>query len=1195
MTVTPKGVTIASSRIQLTKALLTATNLHRLCDEVVRFLQAEFHTRTITIFLFSKKGLLVPAANAGTVPSAAASEAYAPGEDVVGRCVSGKAGEAYGERVVQRFGSSSAAFQHMFGGLLGPETEIVYLPLNGVNRTYGVIRCIAGRSRDGKEKAFSDDDLKDLDVYAHQAGVSISSLREKSEITVLNNANKLLAVAPHNVGGVYELITEALIAESTEFAACSIRIRDRGGELRLESLNGARGMNMLDKERTSRRHDTGLAAEVFKDHKPKVIHNVQENLDWFYDPNWLRANGIQTAAVFPIYLDDDNIGVLALYLWYHYEFYNTKVEFLQSLCRQVATATRVVQHLAARQQLVERTSEIVSHAGKAGELLQTILNAACELTGAWQGYISLIRRHDGKLHPKVTTHHLSADDIPPIDINGEGLTALAVRTKHAVRRGDVQDDPEYVDFLGDAQGKARSEIVVPLVPPLKEHVLGVIALQSDQVQYFKENDELLLETLAQYATLIFQRDRYNEGTEKLAKIDFSRANRKRVMSVIAATAVELVDADAAILRTYNSATSELVLESYHPRTMSAEHVPQALPSDVGACWDALRIKDVLKFDNLPENHLFHNRAFVMSNGFTDMVSVPLLLPGEDAESPSKLGVINIFFRAPSPFFDVERQLLLALGVSASYAIHDLSIIEKANRAQSLATITAQTTAAVELSSKLARQALRPLHEARLAMEAISRAHRRQDLVGIPTPLGKLENSIGRLESLLGQLAPRERTVTRAGDYVEILSDAFRLMHTNLFASSGRPHLNIGEGELWEDIKAALRRVIDLVRLPIAAAYISSHRDYSSLRRVVVTRNNAAGADTINLPTFDEFAWLAEQPYVTLPREDDHFSWLDPQTVLGTPKIVLYGHEVTGGRLMAVALGVDKDRTLSYEDLATLYESVAVQIFTYVDNAMFGIELDFLTSETGHLMGRAIGKVESGTSVLEDFLSPSEQGDAKLLSLAKSAVDDGLTRLKLIHNNFYWFSAQRRLTDSPSVKSAGADQIDVYAMLRDMLPMFRREAYERGLMTTRFQSWIRAAAIRGPEDLLGLLFLNLYDNALKFAYARTFIEIRLSRENDHCVVEFENLGVGVAPDEVKTVFERLRRSRYRDPSRRVEGLGLGLAYCRRVVEEIFHGHISLASRPADLPKGERFEGDNWLTTVTVKLPLMKEIGRKGRRV
>jgi len=1134
-------------------------------------------------------------ASAGSKPPDAGTEAYAPGEDLVGRCAAALGDQTFGERIVTRepFAETSPKFQRIFQTLIKADTEIAYVPLSGPNRTYGVLRCIAGRFNN-EEIRFSREDLDGLDEYAHLVSTSISSLRRKVELDVLTRASKLLADQPQNVRRVYDLVTSALVAESTEYAACSIRIRDRRGDLVLESLSGASGMNMIEKERATRRSDVGLAAEAFSTGKPVIVNDVQRRVDRFHDPRWLRENRIVTAAVFPIYLADDNIGVLALYLWYPYAFYHSKREFIENLCHQVATATRVV-HLSARQRLIERMSAIISSSGTADKLLQTILDAACDLTAAWQGYISLISRRDANLQPKVTTRHLSPDDIPSIDVNGKGLTAIAVRNKASVRVGDVRLDPDYVDFKGQAEGKTRSELVVPL---LHEHVLGVIALQSDQVDDFSQTDQLLIETLSQYATLVFQRDRLYEGTKTLAEIDFPRASRERVMGVIAKSAVQLVDADAAILRTYNGATRELMLETYHPDTMNAEDVPTAMQRDVGACWDALRMRDVLKFDDLPNSPRFHNQDFVKSNGFTDMASVPLLLPGEDPESPTELGVINVFFRTPSPFFDVERQLLGALGVSASYAIHDLLIIERASRAQTLATITAQTTAALDLSSKLAHQALRPLRDARLAMESIRRAVRRQDLVGIPTPLSKLETHIGSLESLIGQLAPKNPIGDRGGDQIEVLSEAFRLMHTNLFASSGRPHLNIGETELWDEIKSALRRVINLVRLPLAAAYISSHRDYSALRRVVATRgNNPPGVDTVTLRSSEEFAWLANHTHVILPIHEGHFAWLDPQNVIGTPGAVLYGHEVTGGRLMIVVLGTERDRTLGFEDLAMLYDSVAVQIFTYVDNAMFGIELDFLTSETGHLMGRAIGKVESGTRALKQILQSSDAPDPTLKDLAKSAVEDGVTRLQLIRNNFYWFSAQRRYLDNTTGaagEKVGRDQIDICSMLREMLAMFRREAADRGLKPTRLESRERTAVVSGPEDLLRLTFLNIYDNALKFAYANTFIDIRLFREGDNCIVMFVNLGVGVARDELKTVFERLRRSRFRDPSKRVEGLGLGLAYCRRVVEEIFKGHIDLVSHAADTPRGPRFDGDNWLTTVTVTVPLLDPGRRKDRK-
>jgi signal transduction histidine kinase len=126
-------------------------------------------------------------------------------------------------------------------------------------------------------------------------------------------------------------------------------------------------------------------------------------------------------------------------------------------------------------------------------------------------------------------------------------------------------------------------------------------------------------------------------------------------------------------------------------------------------------------------------------------------------------------------------------------------------------------------------------------------------------------------------------------------------------------------------------------------------------------------------------------------------------------------------------------------------------------------------------------------------------------------------------------------------------------------------------------------VRGDENLLKLVFLNLFDNAIKFGYAGTYIEISVRVTRGQCIVSFGNLGVGVPADERERVFRRLTKARWKDPVRQIEGLGLGLFFCRQVIRHQFGGRISLSSREAAVPK-RRFEGDNWKTTVTIWLPL-----------
>jgi NtrC-family two-component system sensor histidine kinase KinB len=156
----------------------------------------------------------------------------------------------------------------------------------------------------------------------------------------------------------------------------------------------------------------------------------------------------------------------------------------------------------------------------------------------------------------------------------------------------------------------------------------------------------------------------------------------------------------------------------------------------------------------------------------------------------------------------------------------------------------------------------------------------------------------------------------------------------------------------------------------------------------------------------------------------------------------------------------------------------------------------------------------------------------------------------------------------------------------MRSLFEREAAARGLKRPHIVLPRKPANVAGSSSLFRMVMLNLYDNATKFAYTNTFISVSLVVHQEHCTLSVENLGIGVAPDEIALIFRRRYRSRFRDPSRRIEGLGLGLSYCRRVIVEVLKGSISLASRPVDTVAPRRFEGDNWLTTVTVTLPVQK---------
>jgi NtrC-family two-component system sensor histidine kinase KinB len=86
-----------------------------------------------------------------------------------------------------------------------------------------------------------------------------------------------------------------------------------------------------------------------------------------------------------------------------------------------------------------------------------------------------------------------------------------------------------------------------------------------------------------------------------------------------------------------------------------------------------------------------------------------------------------------------------------------------------------------------------------------------------------------------------------------------------------------------------------------------------------------------------------------------------------------------------------------------------------------------------------------------------------------------------------------------------------------------------------------------EEVIGRLFGNLLDNALKFTPAGGRIEIRASLESDTYVLcAVADSGSGIAAEAQETIFERFRRGAKPQPGRR-SGTGIGLTYCRLAVE------------------------------------------------
>ena len=124
----------------------------------------------------------------------------------------------------------------------------------------------------------------------------------------------------------------------------------------------------------------------------------------------------------------------------------------------------------------------------------------------------------------------------------------------------------------------------------------------------------------------------------------------------------------------------------------------------------------------------------------------------------------------------------------------------------------------------------------------------------------------------------------------------------------------------------------------------------------------------------------------------------------------------------------------------------------------------------------------------------------------------------------------------------------------------RPSVEAKKISLVFRSDFEGALVDADPDRLQQVFLNLLSNAVKFTPQDGRIEVLISKNGDHAVVEICDNGQGINPKFLPFIFERFRQadSTY---TRRVGGLGLGLAIARHLVE-LHGGTVTAKSGGAD---------------------------------
>jgi signal transduction histidine kinase len=143
----------------------------------------------------------------------------------------------------------------------------------------------------------------------------------------------------------------------------------------------------------------------------------------------------------------------------------------------------------------------------------------------------------------------------------------------------------------------------------------------------------------------------------------------------------------------------------------------------------------------------------------------------------------------------------------------------------------------------------------------------------------------------------------------------------------------------------------------------------------------------------------------------------------------------------------------------------------------------------------------------------------------------------------------------------ASDVTVPAIIIEAALFFQERGGTRGVsihLTDRDTQY----RVKGHSALLRQVFMNLFDNAVKYADGdtRVVVSVRPQVRKRSLLVEVENIGPGFETSEREKIFERGYRSAVAK-NIRASGTGLGLFIARRIIEDAHLARIEAEHSPA----------------------------------
>jgi PAS domain S-box-containing protein len=260
-----------------------------------------------------------------------------------------------------------------------------------------------------------------------------------------------------------------------------------------------------------------------------------------------------------------------------------------------------------------------------------------------------------------------------------------------------------------------------------------------------------------------------------------------------------------------------------------------------------------------------------------------------------------------------------------------------------------------------------------------------------------------------------------------------------------------------------------------------------------------------------------------------------------------------GTLTALTIG--RERGFTADELALL-QGLADQAALAITNARLyaaqqetNAQLRAALQAKDEMIQNVSHELRTPLTIIEGYTQLLEPGDLGPLT----AEQEQAVRVMHQQEDKLLFMVDRllllRTLDRKALRKI---ELEPAMILRRVVDAWQEQAAAVGLQLCLELSPELPSLLADP-DLLGQVFANLLDNAVKFSPGGGVVRIKASpkasprwRGTTEVLIAFSDQGIGIPPDKAGQLFERFYQADG-STTRRFGGMGIGLALCQKIVE------------------------------------------------